>query len=402
MNKTTRTEKLYLNDPYTASFQASVLSCAADDQGRQVAVLDRTCFYPESGGQPSDRGTIGGVRVLDVWEDDSGGVFHQVEGPISPGPAECRVDWGRRFDHMQQHTGQHILSRAFIEVAGLETVSFHLGEETCTIDLDGGAVSDDIAARAEELANSVVWENREVRVIVRSPDDMADGELRKAVPDGVEEIRLVEVADFDTCGCCGTHVRCAGELGMIKVLKSEKAKGANRVYFVVGKRAFADFVKKHDITRRLANRFTTAVESVEDKIEKLNAEHQRLRKDSQKTAKKLAEFEAARLHAGSERVGNRAFIVEVVSDASEEYLRLLASNLKSYDETISLLGTREGLVICNASKDIDIDLAAPVVERAKALGGSGGGKGGFATARLPGGVSTEEFLKEILGDVKGA
>ena len=402
MNKNTRTEKLYLTNSYTASFQTSVLSCDTDEKGRLVAVLDKTHFYPDSGGQPSDRGSIGGVSVLDVWEDDSENVYHEVEGPVAPGPVECQVDWDRRFDHMQQHTGQHILSRAFIEVAGLDTVSFHLGEETCTIDLEGGAVNDDVAASAEAMANAIVWENRDVLVNLLSPDELTDGLLRKSLPDGVDEVRLVEVAGFDTCGCCGTHVKSAGELGLIKVLKLEKAKGANRVHFVVGKRAFADFVKKHEIVKQLANRFTTSVESVEGKIEKLNTEHQRLRKDSQKTAKKLAELEAGRLHADSKRVGDRVYVVELIPDASEEYLRFIASNLKSYKNTISLLGTKEGLIVCNASKDIDIDLAAAVVEKAKGLGGSGGGKGGFATARLPSDVSPEEFLGQIREDIRNA
>ncbi len=402
MDKNTPTEKLYLTNPYTASFQASLLSCETDDTGRRIAVLDKTHFYPDSGGQPSDRGTIGDVRVVDVWEDDAGNVYHQVEGQVTPGPVECRVDWDRRFDHMQQHTGQHILSRAFIEVAGLDTVSFHLGEDGCTIDLEGGGVSDKIAAKAEALSNDIVLENRDVRVILCSPDDMADGSLRKALPDGVDEVRLVEVADFDTCGCCGTHVKRTGELGLIKILKLEKAKGANRVSFVVGKRALADFIKKHEIIKQIANRFTTSVDSVEDKIEKLNAEHQRLRKDSQRTAKKLAELEAARFHAAADPAEDRVYVVELLSDAGEEYLRLLSSNLKSYKNTISLLGTKEGLVICNASKDIDIDLASAVVEKAKGLGGSGGGKGGFATVRLPAGVSAAEFLEQISEDIRNA
>jgi alanyl-tRNA synthetase len=400
MDKDTRTERLYLKDSYATSFKASLLSCEKDENGRIVAVLDRTCFYPESGGQPSDRGTIAGVGVIDVWEDDSGAVYHQLDGSLEPGEVECRIDWDRRFDHMQQHTGQHVLSRSFIDVCGKETVSFHLGEDICTIDLDGKAASDEDIEKAEALANSILWENRGVLVRTGPPGDMPDSSLRKSLPEGVDEVRLVEIDGFDTVGCCGTHVRRAGELGIVKVLKREKAKGADRIFFVVGKRAFYDLSAKHDITKRLAKRFTTSVESLEDKIDKLASENQRFRKDAQKSAKKLAGFEAERLRGEAIQSGDRRYVVEVVADASEEFLRHVASHLKSTPDTVGLLGSGDGLVICVASAGIDIDFTGPVVERAKSVGGSGGGKGSFATARLPESVAPSRFLQEVFEDVR--
>jgi alanyl-tRNA synthetase len=275
------TEKLYLTDPYTVSFEASVLSCTPRSGGGYAVVLNRTFFYPESGGQLSDRGTIAGRAVVNVWEDESGSVFHALEEPVEPGVVQGEVDAARRFDHMQQHTGQHILSRALIEAGGLHTVSFHMGDDACSIDVEGPEPSQETLDAAEALANTVVWEDRPVTVRTMPRDEVVERSLRKSIPEGVTEVRLVEVEGFDVIGCCGTHVRRAGELGLIKVLKHEKTKGAYRVYFKVGRRAFADYREKHETVRQLAMRFTTSVSNLTEKVEKLQADHQRIRKQFQ-------------------------------------------------------------------------------------------------------------------------
>ncbi len=402
MNTDARTEKLYLTDPYTASFEATVLACDRDESGRIAARLDRTYFYPESGGQPADRGTLGGADVVDVQEDEAGIVLHYLASPVAPGRAACRIDWNRRFDHMQQHTGQHILSRAFIESGKLVTVSFHLGEEVCTIDLDGPAPDDEIVARAERLANSIVWQDKPVAILTGEAAAAASATLRKPLSKDVVDVRLVHVEGFDTVGCCGTHVRRAGEIGVIKILRYEKTKGVYRVHFIAGKRAFHDFAKKHDIVKNLANRFTTSIEAVEEKIGKLETENQRLRKDAARVSKKLAAYEADRLHGNATQHTGRSYVVEVIGDADDEYLRLLGSSLKAKKSTVGLLGSGAGLVVCNASDDLDVDIAAAVVNRAKSLGGTGGGKGRFATARLPASVPPADFLRQVFEEVKGA
>jgi alanyl-tRNA synthetase len=402
MTTDARTEKLYLNDPYTTVFEARVLSCENDERGRPVALLDRTYFYPESGGQPADRGWIAGAAVIDVQEEGPGAVRHYLDSPVPAGRAECRIDRDRRFDHMQQHTGQHVLSRAFIDAGKLATVSFHLGDEICTIDLDGPALNDEIVEKAELLANRVIWENRAVTVRTRAPGEIEAEKLRKAIPEGVTEVRLVEVEGFDTVGCCGTHVGRAGELGVIKVLKYEKTKGHFRAHFLSGRRAYRDLAKKHDILKRLAVRFTTSSDAIEEKLDKLQAEKDRLRKDSQKLAKRLAAYEAEGLHAAGERVGGRVYVAGVVAGADEEYIRALGSILKGKPGTVSVLASEAGAVVCNASDDAAVDLCSIAVERAKSRGGGGGGKGGFATVRLPEGASPADFVREVIEAVKNA
>lgn len=389
------TEKLYLKDPYILVFEAKLCECTRLDDGSCAAILDKTYFYPESGGQLCDRGRLAEMTVESVWEDDSGTVYHAVPEPLEPGPVRCEIDGVRRFDHMQQHTGQHVLSRAFIDVAGLHTVSFHMGEESCTIDLAGGALTAQIVDRAEALANSVIQENREVRVRTIPRKELDETLLRK-LPEGAESVRLVEVTDFDMVGCCGTHVRRTGELGLIKLLKHEKAKGTERVYFKVGSRAVDDFRLKHDITKRIASRFTMAVEDIEEKIDKIESDFRACRKEVQSLHKRLTLLEAKRLLDEAILDGERRFIVAVLEDGSDEFVKHLSAQLKRYEKTISLIGSTNGLLICNASKDINIDLAQAVVDKAKRVGGSGGGKGGFASVRLPAGASVQGLALEIL------
>jgi alanyl-tRNA synthetase len=399
MGDITATKKLYLEDSYIVSFQATLLSCQTLDDGRIAAILDQTCFYPESGGQLGDRGVIEDVDVVDVWEDDSEIVYHGLAEELPPGPVRCQVDWDRRFDHMQQHTGQHVLSRAFIEIAVLETVSFHMGADGCTIDIVGGELTDEAMNEAEALANAVIWQDRDVAVKTVSPSELEDNALRKKLPGGVAEVRLVEIDGFDVIGCCGTHVRRTGELGAIKVLKHEKVKNTHRVSFKVGRRAFQDFCDKHDIVKTLANRFTTSAEGLDDKVAKLQVEEQRHRKDLKKLSKRLTGLEAGSLLDAAEVHGDRRLVARVFEDYDDNYLRALSSELRTRKGTINIMGSAGGMVVCNASADIPIDFSNSVVKYAESLGGSGGGKGGFATVQLPKDVSVEDFVARVVDEI---
>jgi alanyl-tRNA synthetase len=403
------TEKLYLNDPYSVSFRAHVIESREAGAGRSAVALDRTLFYPESGGQTADVGSIGSLPVIDVQEEDGGRVVHIVEVPAgssAPAPGEevegC-VDWPRRFDHMQQHTGQHVLSRSFVRTAGLYTVSFHLGEDTCTIDLEGGGFGADVADLAEELANAIVVENRPV-VIKTLPaaevERLYGGELRRSLPEGVTEARLVEVEEFDVIPCCGTHVRATGELGLIKILKSEKAKGCRRVYFKAGGRALRDYQNKHDIVQSLAGRLTTSTDDVEFRIDKLLADGQRTKKDVKRLSQALAAYETrALLQAAPESSGERV-IVRYYPDGSDEFLRMVSAALREAPRTVAVIGAATGAVVCSASDGVAVDFAALAVEPAVAAGGSGGGKGGFAQLKLPDGADVNKFVEEIGNNVK--
>src|SRR4051812_28561560 len=225
------TERLYLSDPYLKTFRARVLEMRELD-GKPAAVLDKSAFYPEGGGQPGDRGTLGGVKVLDTQER-GGEVLHVVEKPISPGEVAAEIDWARRFDHMQQHHGQHLLSAAFDKVQA-PTVSFHLGERTCTIDLDAPLARLDLKA-VEAAANESVWRNLPVIARDFTGEERARLPLRKEPVKG-DRVVLVEGVDASPCG--GTHPVRTGEVGVIAILKAQRwGEGKARIEFACGGRA---------------------------------------------------------------------------------------------------------------------------------------------------------------------
>lgn len=404
-----KTEKLYLDDPYSVSFRARVIDWKMADGDRAVVALDRSCFYPESGGQTADAGYIGPLPVVDVQEGGGDTVLHFVETseggalPAAGDEVECRVDWPQRFDHMQQHTGQHVLSRAFVETANLHTVSFHMGEDSCTIDLEGAGFSEEVARGAEDLANAIVVENRPV-VIKTLPaaelEQLVDLELRRSLPEGVTQARLVEVKDFDVIPCCGTHVRATGELGLIKILKSEKAKGFRRVHFKVGERAKRDYRNKHDVVQFLGGRLTTSTEDISAKVEKLIADGQRTKKEVKRLSQALADFETKTLLEGGGVESGTRIIVRFYADRGDDFLRMVSTALKKEPDTVVVIGAVTGAVVCSASEGVEVDFAALAVEPARAAGGSGGGKGAFAQLKLPEGADIKKFVEEVADNVK--
>ena len=387
------TQKLYLDEPYQTAFEARVIASRALADGTREVVLDRTLFYPESGGQLADSGLLGTGRVTDVREADDDTVVHVVTGEVPGGDVSGRVDWERRFDHMQQHTGQHVLSRAFIQTASLPTVSFHMGDETCTIDLEGAGFDENAVKRAEDLANRIVEENRPIDIRSVPLAELDQVELRRKVPEGVTIARIVSVRDFDAIPCCGTHVRTTGELGLVKVLRAERVKQLNRVHFKVGQRALDDYREKHAIVQSLANRLTTSPADLLAKIERMTEESQAAGKQSKRLIQRLAEAQAGTLLQSAARVGSQRVVVHRESDAA--LARALASVLQNESGTVALVGADDGTIACAAARDVVIDLATVAAATARELGGSGGGKGGFAQVKLPDGSRVDEMLQRM-------
>jgi alanyl-tRNA synthetase len=375
------TQKLYLDRSYDTAFEARVLSVRPLPGGARAVVLDRTLFYPESGGQLPDAGELGGARVTDVQETGDEEVLHTVAGEVPDGTTvRGSVDWERRFDHMQQHTGQHVLSRAFIETAGLNTVSFHMGEDTCTIDLEGAGFDEAVVRRAEDVANRVIEENRPVDIVTVPVEALDAADLRRKVPAGVREARIVSVRDFDRIPCCGTHVRATGELGLVKVLRGEKVKSFQRVHFKAGLRALADYREKHAILAGLANRLTTAPSDVPAKVERMAGDAQAAAKREKAMVQRLAALEKSRLLPGAVPAGEHRIVVH--RDADAALARALATEFQAEAGVVAILGAADGSVVCATGRGVQLDLAAGVSALARELGGSGGGKGGFAQLRV--------------------
>ncbi|CUT05723.1 alanyl-tRNA editing protein, partial [Candidatus Kryptobacter tengchongensis] len=227
------TQKLYYNNSYTTQFKSKVIDVKKYN-GKIALILDKTYFYPTSGGQEHDTGFINSARVVDVIELDNGEILHVIDGDVPSGDVECKIDWDRRFSNMQQHTGQHILSRAFEILLNAETISSRLGDDIGTIDLDIETLSYDKVHEVENLANQIIWENRDVKIHYVDDTEISKFPLRKQ-PKVSGTIRIVEVRDFDFSPCGGTHVSRTGEIGLVKVKRWERVKGGlTRVDFVCG------------------------------------------------------------------------------------------------------------------------------------------------------------------------
>jgi alanyl-tRNA synthetase len=389
------TQKLYLDHSYDTVFEASIISAQPTESGTKL-VLDRTLFYPESGGQLPDHGTLGNASVTDVQEQKDDAVVHILSGEApTAGTIQGAIDWARRFDHMQQHTGQHILSRAFIKTDGLDTVSFHMGDETCTIDLEGPLPDAAAIRRAEDLSNQIIAENRPIDIVTVPIEQVDMSELRRKVPAGVRDARIVTVRDFDKIPCCGTHVRSTGELGMVKVLKTEKVKTFQRVHFKVGVRAYDDYRDKHAVLQELSQRLTTAPLDVAAKVDRLMDDAQATAKRTRALIQRLATAETERLLSAS--TGTPRMIVHREADAA--LARALATEMQKAPGTIAIIGADDGSVVCVSSHELGIDLATDAGALARELGGSGGGKGGFAQAKVdPGRI--DEFMQRMTAHVR--
>ncbi len=372
----TNAVRLYYTEPARLSFDARVVDVEPDvAAGRVRVALDRTAFYPTSGGQPHDVGTLGAAQVLDVVDDEDGRVWHLVDRSLVVGErVEGVIDTRRRRDHMQQHTGQHILSAAFDRVAGVRTESFHLGAEDSTIDLSR-EVSTLEATRATEEANRVVWDDRHVTIRFVSAEEAALLPLRKEPARG-GRLRLIEVADFDLSACGGTHVARTGEVGMIAVRRVERFKGGSRVTFVCGARALRVFEEMRDVLERASRPLSVGASDLPDAIGRLQASAKDQRRVMKAMSSKLATFEATQLAHRAMTVGSRIVAAECIEGLDASDLKVVATGFVATPGRIAvLLGTGEPApVVVARSADVMVDAAELLKMLTTRLGGRGGGR----------------------------
>lgn len=372
------TERLYYTDAYLASFPAAVSELA--DGGRRV-YLDRSAFYPTSGGQPHDLGAIEGIPVLDVV-DEGERVAHLLAAPLASSTVQGLVDWPRRFDHMQQHTGQHLLSAVFIELLNAETVSVHFGADYATLDLDVGEVSAGELADVQDRANAVAAENRPVTV---SFEDAATVTGLRKPSDRAGMLRLVTIADLDKSACGGTHVRRTGEIGAILIRRVERVKKRVRVDFLCGlraaRRARADYLALSNI----ATGFSAAIDDAPGLVERQRQELRDAHGVREEILKELAAFQARdRVTATAPNAAGRRVVLEHLSSGTLEALRPLANAIISHEGTIFLGASDDPAALLLAtSPSSGIDAGATLKGVLAAAGGRGGGSPRFAQGSLP-------------------
>ena len=368
------TERIYYTQPYLAEFDARVVSIDPVDDGRQAAVLDRTAFYPTSGGQPFDTGTLGDARIVDVVDRDDGSILHVFEGAAPSGSVRGLIDWQRRFDHMQQHTGQHVLSAAFDQFAGARTVSFHLGTASATIDL-AKEVSREAIDRAEIEANRVVWEDRPVAIRFVSAEEAARMPLRKEPLRG-GELRLIDVENFDLSACGGTHVARTGAIGIIAVSGWERFRGGSRVEFKCGGRALSGFRAFRDSMAECTRLFSVLPGEVPSAIERLQGEGRELKRRNKDLQAKVASVEAAELASNAESAGAVALVAASLEGWDANSLKLIASHIVERHGHVAILFgmPAPAAVVTARSADLTIDSAALLKQLTARFGGKGGGR----------------------------
>ena len=372
MSAAVTSERLYYDDSYTVRFPARV-AAVGEHRGRPAVELASTYFYPESGGQEADRGILGESKIVDVQADETDRVWHVLAAgdPVLGAGAEVEgsVDWARRFDHMQQHTGQHILSAALERVLSAATLSSHLGEERSSIEVALADADWKTIARVEEAANRVVWEDRIVERHWVNDEEVKRFALRKP-PQVTGRIRIVEIPDWDVSACGGTHTRRTGEVGTIKIVRWEKVRGNVRFEFLCGARALSDHAWRTEALLEGARRRTLKDRELIPQLERAAAERDELRKRLDEATERLLAAEAR------DRVGNppRGVSDFAPSRPREEVRRLVLKCLEAGAPwAVAGSGSPDPVVVAGRAKALAIDLKAMVPSLLERSGGKGGG-----------------------------
>lgn len=391
------TSKMYYDNPELTQTQMTVKRSAQDENGTYI-IAEQTIFYPEGGGQPADLGTIGDATVLDV-QTVGEEIRHYTDKLLVSGEYEAQLDWDRRFDHMQQHAGQHVLSAVFADRFGLRTSSFHLGAERVSIDLDASDISAEVLAAAETEANRIVRSHMPIETEWVSAEQAKALPLRK--PPAVEgDIRLVKIEEIDLNACGGTHPNNTAAIGLIKIISAEKAKGGTRVYFLCGDRAFAQFNKLIATTDELVQQLNSPLKDLPSATEALLEEKAALEKELKDVRLELLEVEAANIQPTE----NEEIIARVFDNRSVKEIQQLAKFVAAREkETYVLLMSVEDAnvrFVCAKGEDAPGDMRVVLKELLALTDGKGGGNPGFVQGGGKTNQDNEAFIKTFQTTIK--
>jgi alanyl-tRNA synthetase len=405
------TTRLYYHDSFLYDFDAEIQDVL--NGPRPAVILDRTAFYPTSGGQVFDTGWITSdgnnkVRVSEVADAEDGRVVHYVEAlsnDLKTGSkVRGQIDATRRRDHMQQHSGQHVLSAAFIRLYGMATVSFHMAEDYCSIDLDTPTLTKDQVETAERLANEIILENRSVDIRFVTRDEAGKLGLRKLPPTERDELRLIDVHDFDLTACGGTHVSQTGQIASLLLRKIEKVRQGWRVEFVAGLRAVATARRDYTTLTETAALFSAHIYDVPQQARKSLDEIRSVRKQLEQSHEELAEAQAVGLLGETPEANGRKLVVRFFSDRDLNFVKLMAQKLTRLSpHVVALLATtapQPSLVFAQSSGQ-PFDMGALMKQTMATLGGRGGGSKDMAQGGIPNPGGIAETLKDVAAKVGG-
>ncbi len=384
-------ERLYYEDAYRTRFTTQVTERLTLKDISAVR-LSQSAFYPTSGGQPHDTGSLNGTAVVDVQVGADGAVLHLLVEPLAEGTERVsgEIDWARRYDHMQQHSGQHLLSQVFYRELGLETVSVHFGDVLNTLDLDGPPLSVQQLAAVETAVNEMVWQDRPIRAYWVSEDEREKVPLRRA-PTVQGLARIVEIDKFDWSACGGTHVRRTGEIGLISLVRIEKHRGRSRVHFVCGRRALADASERRGLLAETAGLLDSGVQDVPELVVKLQEGLRRAERELNAQREALVEYQARELLAGAETGAGVRLVAQEMADADPALVQKMARALIAEPGVVVLLGCArggKGTVVFARSEDCSVHAGNLLRDTLREFGGGGGGRPDFAQG---GGVAAEKL-----------
>lgn len=378
----------YLN-PYQVDYQTRVVS-AAKIQDNYHVVLENTIFYPEGGGQPADTGFIENIPVLDVYEQQ-GVVYHVLPTAPQNNPVNCRIDWDRRFYHMQHHTGQHLLSAAFFREFGWQTWGFHLSDEYSTLDITAGELPSAIIREAELKINRLIQADKAINTYFITDLAEVDPKLLRKEPQVNSEIRIVEIAGYDAVPCCGTHLSSTGQVGLLKIMKTEKIRNMTRIYYRCGERALIDYQDKFDAVSKLALMFSSAEQDV---LERVAAELE-AKRTAEQELKKVKQQLLAYLAEDLTKQSNGSIIVHHLDSGEEpETAQLLIREVLALGNYL-VLAEVNNRVFLSHNLTSDLNCGEIVKEYGIPLGGKGGGKKDFAQIFFADRAKLQEFITVV-------
>ncbi|WP_315167164.1 alanyl-tRNA editing protein [Metaclostridioides mangenotii] len=375
------TQKLYYEDQYQKSFTAEILEIKEVD-GKFHVLLDKTAFFPGGGGQFGDTGKIEKHIVLDVY-DVEGKIYHVVEEkPIKLHKVKCSIDWDKREDGMQQHFGQHVLSGSFYKLLNANTVSFHLGSDMSTVDIEGYLNEEDIR-KVESFANEKIKENLKVNFLTPSRKELKKMWLRRDLPNTEEKIRVVEIEDLDINACCGVHPSSTGDLRVIKIKRFEKHKKATRVEFLAGKRAVDYMLYRDSYLTRICNYLSCSEEDALNGIANLNRKLDETVSKNKKLEDVVSDYELRDMIDSSKKIGSISVVTKLYKDGDIKYISKIANKVADHKNSIALFAVEfddKANLVFTCSEDIKdrVHIGNLLKDAITLIDGNGGGSNTFA------------------------
>lgn len=380
-------QKLYENNPYMKECTANIIEVINKNDEIHI-VLDKTIFFPEGGGQLCDKGYINDIEVLDVYEKDEE-VYHVLKSEPKGKEVICKLDWQRRLNHMQQHAGEHILSAAILKLYGGNNKGFHMGDDYVTIDIDLPGITEKMVCSIEEEANKTIYENREIKTYYTSKTEAEKLQLRKEIAVDVDNIRIVEIPEVECVACCGTHPAKTGDIGIIKILKTEKYKGMTRVYFNCGIRALKDFQRKNSILSKISRKYSVDERELAAKLNTDEEKFKNIMQELKDLKKSLYVYEANEILSNErERV-----IARIFEDKDFEYLQGLANEILKKEDRVVVFGAlKDNRIYFAHNGNEAVHCGKIFKEHIKEYNGKGGGSNKFAQ----GAFNSKEDLKDFV------